>query len=57
MHYVVKTEFSGGSGRLYQLNKNCTKKTDGVSSSLYRESADISMVSASGTLVKKLQTS
>ena len=24
MHYIVKTEFNGGSSRLHQLNKNCS---------------------------------
>ena len=26
VHYIIETEFNGGSSRLHQLNKNCTRK-------------------------------
>ena len=26
VHYIIETEFKGGSSRLLQLNKNCTRK-------------------------------
>ena len=26
MHYIIETEFIGGSSRLHELNKNCTGK-------------------------------
>ena len=27
VHYIVETEFNGGSSRLHQLHKNCTRKS------------------------------
>ena len=26
VHYIIETKFNGGSSRLHQLNKNCTRK-------------------------------
>ena len=56
VHYIIEIEFNEGSSRLHWLNKNARKKGGRVSSPLYRASAQISMVFASGTLVKRLQT-
>ena len=57
VYYIIEAEFNRGRGRFHQLKKIAPGTGSGVISPIYRASAQISMVSASGTFVKKLQKS